>query len=77
MDTSNHSSMMSLFEQLGLPAKSDDIDSFLKSHSLRSDEQIEKATFWTNAQATFIEESLNEDSVWSDLVDQLDVQLRQ
>jgi hypothetical protein len=76
MDTSNHQTMRSLFEQLGLPAESEQIKDFIKQHPLLRHEQIEKASFWSRGQAAFIEESISDDSDWSVLVDQLDAQLR-
>ncbi|MBU2863260.1 DUF2789 domain-containing protein [Reinekea forsetii] len=76
MDTTDHSHMASLFEQLGLSASNEDIERFVSSHSLDAGVSIEKAPFWTTAQASFLEESISEDSDWAELVDQLAVLLR-
>jgi hypothetical protein len=77
MDTSNHHNLQSLFEQLGLPADTEQINQFIKHHPLDKQVRIEHATFWTPAQAAFIQESISNDSDWVELVDHLDVQLRQ
>ena len=76
MDTCNHNIMESLFEQLGLPSESNKIVEFIRLHSLVDDEKIEEAYFWSVAQIAFIKESINKDSEWTTLVDQLDAQLR-
>jgi hypothetical protein len=68
--------MKSLFEQLGLPSESKKIVEFISLHSLVGDEKIEEAYFWSDAQVAFIKESINKDSDWTTLVDQLDAQLR-
>lgn len=77
MDTSDHYTMQSLFSQLGLPAEPKQIKSFIEAHPLTKQERIGQASFWTPSQAAFIQESISEDSDWTELVDQLDVQLRQ
>ena len=54
MDTSQHS-MHNLFEQLGLPSSEQDIEQFIRTHRLFSqDIQLDQATFWTPAQADFL-----------------------
>jgi hypothetical protein len=35
-----------------------------------------QASFWTQAQASFLREAIEEDADWAELVDQLDVMLR-
>lgn len=35
-----------------------------------------QASFWTQAQASFLREAIEEDADWVELVDQLDVMLR-
>jgi hypothetical protein len=37
---------------------------------------IENAEFWNVAQASFLADSLQEDSDWSEIIDQLDIMLR-
>lgn len=77
MDSSNHYTMQTLFEQLGLPSRTEQIDAFIEAHDLKQHERIEHAAFWSPAQASFVEESIREDSDWVVLVDQLDAQLHQ
>jgi Protein of unknown function (DUF2789) len=76
MDTNMHT-MPTLFEQLGLPSQEEDIESFLAQHKLQNNNiHLAQADFWSPAQRDFLEESLVEDSVWAEVVDQLDVLLR-
>lgn len=66
-----------LFAQLGLAADEDSIDEFIEAHKgLRSEIHIEKAEFWTRAQANFIMNALTEDAEWAELTDQLNTRLR-
>lgn len=75
MDTSSHS-MESLFMQLGLGNDQAAISSFIDNHHLGSETPLLKATFWNNSQLQFIQEAWQQDSDWSEIVDQLDVMLR-
>lgn len=75
MDTSNHHSLRTLFEQLGLPSENDDIAAFIRDHQLANGEKIAKAQFWTEAQANFLAESLKRDADWAIKVDELAVSL--
>ncbi|WP_018690848.1 DUF2789 domain-containing protein [Algicola sagamiensis] len=75
MDTSAHN-MTTLFTQLGLPSDDASIDQFIASHSLRKEQAIDEASFWTSSQACFIRESLTEDADWAEIIDQLDTMLR-
>jgi len=77
MDYSNHYTMQTLFEQLGLPSTPEQIDAFISSNHLKKHERIEQASFWSPAQISFIEDSIREDADWVALVEQLDVQLHQ
>lgn len=61
-----------LFAQLGLPNDDQSIAQFLARHaSLPPGVLLPDATFWTPAQATFLRESLSQDSDWCGVVDQL------
>ena len=76
MDDFEHT-MGDLFAQLGLPNSDKEIDDFIHQYRpIPSILPLEKAGFWNNAQSQFIQEALNEDSNWAELVDQLDVRLR-
>lgn len=66
-----------LFAQLGLPKDEQGIRGFLSAHSpLDEGVPLPDAPFWTSAQATFLRDSLLEDSDWAELVDQLSEALR-
>ncbi len=66
-----------LFAQLGLANSSSDIDCFIHSHRPIPDEvALADATCWTNSQSAFLREAIDEDSDWSELVDQLNSRLR-
>lgn len=76
MDTSAHTMQM-LFLQLGLPARPEDIQSFIESHKgLRPDVHLSEFDFWTPAQAEFLRAAIADDSDWCEIVDELDSSLR-
>jgi len=75
MDTSLHN-LTNLFAQLGLDNTKSGIDAFIAEHRLASTTPINKAPFWTRGQASFLTESLAEDSDWSEVIDQFDTLLR-
>lgn len=76
MDTSAHT-MQNLFLQLGLDNSDAAIEQFFASHTLPDDIKLENADWWSAAQAAFIKECLSSDSDWAEVVDQLNVRLRQ
>lgn len=75
MDTNLHT-MKTLFQQLGLPSNDSSMDAFFHNFHLPRNIPLENAAFWSKAQAQFIHEALQEDSDWSEIVDQLNSQLR-
>lgn len=75
MDTSNHD-IAALFAQLGLDSSPGAIKNFLTSHFLASNENLVQASFWSPAQAQFLQEAINDDAEWAEAVDQLDVLIR-
>ncbi len=75
MDTSKHS-MKTLFEQLGLSANETAIENFIFNNHLGNDIPLDHAACWNTGQAQFIREALDQDSDWSEVVDQLDALLR-
>ncbi len=67
-----------LFAQLGLPADVPSIAAFIQSHSpLPPATRLEDAPFWTPPQAELLRENLQEDADWAELVDQLNLALRE
>ena len=75
MDFSTHT-INTLFQQLGLPATDTEIDSFFSRHKLDPETRLLDAEFWSEAQAAFLKEALEEDADWVEIVDQLDARLR-
>lgn len=77
MEMHRHS-LESLFEQLGLPHTSKDIESFIQKHSPQLDHAlpIHRASFWNDSQSAFLKEAKKEDADWVEVVDHLDVLLR-
>ncbi len=66
-----------LFAQLGLGNSSTDIDGFIHSHRPIPDEvSLPDAKCWSNSQSAFLREAIEDDSDWSELVDQLNSRLR-
>ncbi|HLV78472.1 MAG TPA: DUF2789 domain-containing protein [Marinobacter sp.] len=77
MDTSQHS-LSTLFEQLGLPSDKTSIEQFIAHHGpILPETLLYQAPFWTDAQASFLENGLKDDSDWAVIIDELDVLLRQ
>jgi hypothetical protein len=66
-----------LFEQLGLKSDHHSIEHFVQTHqTLTERTPLYKASFWSAAQSTFLEESISEDADWAVVVDSLDGLLR-
>ncbi len=71
-----HHRLPQLFEQLGLPASPEAIDSFIASHRpLPESTPLDQAPFWTPAQAAFLREEILEDGDWAEVVDELNLRL--
>ena len=76
MDRSAHD-MNTLFAQLGLANDQQSITDFIRDHQgLKGTTCLSEAQFWTPSQASFLREAINQDSDWSEVVDQLDTLLR-
>ena len=76
METPFHD-LKDLFEQLGLASDGPSIRAFIDAHRPLPDAvKLAEAPFWSDSQATFIREELQEDADWAELVDRLDVALR-
>lgn len=65
-----------LFEQLGLESQPNAIAQFMATHKLASQIHLTEAPFWTQAQKSFLTEALEADAQWTELIEQLDTQLR-
>ncbi|MBD3656581.1 MULTISPECIES: DUF2789 domain-containing protein [Marinobacter] len=76
MDTTTHN-LNTLFDQLGLPSDDASIEKFVASHSpLAREIALRDAPFWSQSQASFLEEGLEDDSDWAEVIDELDALLR-
>lgn len=76
MDTSKHT-FSALFEQLGMPADKQSIEDFIAKHSpLPSEIALQDAPFWSESQSQFLEEGLEDDSDWAEIIDELDALMR-
>lgn len=76
MDTSNHT-FSTLFEQLGLPSDKQSIEDYIAKHSpLPSEIALQDAPFWSESQSHFLEEGLEDDSDWAEIIDELDALMR-
>ena len=72
MDSSTHN-LQTLFLQLGLENRTEDIQSFVADHKpLPPDVLLPEADFWKPSQAQFLREAILEDSDWCAVVDELD-----
>ncbi|QYJ77830.1 DUF2789 domain-containing protein [Shewanella acanthi] len=65
-----------LFEQLGLDNQPQAMSTFIAGHKLSAKTHLSDATFWNEAQRNFIIEALEADAEWTELIEQLDTQLR-
>ena len=71
MDLSSHN-MSNLFKQLGLPSDETSIRQFIKDNGpIPADQPIYEASCFTDAQAAFLAQGLDEDSDWSEVIDTL------
>lgn len=68
--------MPELFAQLGLDNSNLAIARFIQFHYLPPQTSIVHAPFWSSSQRRFLDECLEQDSEWCELVDQLDSRLR-
>ncbi|HSG02397.1 MAG TPA: DUF2789 family protein [Marinobacterium sp.] len=69
-------SLTELFTQLGLGATQEEIDAFILAHQIVDHSlPLADASFWDEAQSTFLREALAEDSDWSEVVDELNARL--
>jgi len=76
LDTSIHS-LSGLFAQLGLPNSPAEIQSFIDRHKpLPQAEPLANAAIWNLSQATFLREAIAKDSDWAEVVDELNLLLR-
>lgn len=76
VDTSSHT-IETLFRQLGLPDRPDEIQAFVAEHKAeRRDTPLCELPFWSSSQAEFLRIAVAEDADWCEVVDQLDALLQ-
>lgn len=66
-----------LFEQLGLDATQDAIDTFVERHQLDQNTPLHEAGFWSESQRSFIISHWKKDDEWAIVVDTLNALLHQ
>lgn len=76
MDRSKHD-MTSLFAQLGIKNSDEEIERFIATNrGIPENQALADADFWSTGQAQFLQEAIQLDSDWSEMVDSLDALLR-
>ena len=76
MDSQQHN-ITSLFDQLGLPSSTEDIQAFIDLHRpVEAQIKLCDAPFWTIAQAQFLREQIKNDADWAVIIDTFDTSLR-
>lgn len=66
-----------LFEQLGLPNSDDAIERFIaETKSPEADMPLPQWPIWSATQSAFLQEAVEQDAEWAEVVDQLDARLR-
>jgi hypothetical protein len=71
-------SLPSLCKQLGLPDDPVSIERFIAVHSpLKPELHLAEAFFWTPGQKAFLREEILEDADWAEVVDELNLRLRE
>ena len=64
-------------DALIIEGSAQDIDAFIHDHRpLDNSVQLADAEFWSPTQREFLREALEQDSDWSEVIDQLDTRLR-
>ena len=70
-------SIVTLFDQLGLDSTEAGIDKFIeKNGPLSGSIELHEAKFWNRCQSSFLKQVLDDDAEWVEVVNQLDVMLR-
>ena len=67
----NNRTLGELFEQLGLSSQKIHIERFIERHQLKPGSILADALYWAPEQKAFLIEAKDEDSEWSEVVDQL------
>ena len=66
-----------LFDQLGLPSNDDDIAGFIERHKPVGDAvYIHQMSFFNESQQAFLQEAVENDADWAEVIDTLDSLIR-
>ena len=65
------------FQQLGLDASAEGIETFIHEHQLHKDLTLLDAPYWSEAQRQFLSEKIASDGEWAIVVDQLNESLHE
>ena len=67
-----------LFDQLGLDDTDAAIQAFINRHKpLPGNVELHQADYWNPSQSSFLKQAIDDDADWAEVVDHLDVLLRE
>lgn len=76
MEINDHS-LSALFDQLGLASSESAIREFIKKNApLPQTMALHQASIWNASQSAFLQQAIEDDADWSEVVDQLNIMLR-
>ncbi|MDX2424710.1 MAG: DUF2789 domain-containing protein [Cycloclasticus sp.] len=76
MEINDHS-LGALFDQLGLASSESAIRTFIKQNApLPPTMALHQANIWNASQSAFLQQAIEDDADWSEVVDQLNIMLR-
>jgi len=68
-------SMNNLFAQLGLDSSDKAINEFINENQLAEGESLKGSKIWNDSQRAFLQEEWNKDSMWAQIIDDLNLLL--
>jgi hypothetical protein len=67
--------MNNLFAQLGLDSSDDAINEFIEKNQLAAGESLKESKIWNDNQRTFLQEEWDKNSMWTQVIDDLNLLL--
>lgn len=67
--------MNNLFAQLGLDSSGDAINEFIEKNQLAEGESLKESKIWNDSQRTFLQEEWDKNSMWTQVIDDLNLLL--
>lgn len=67
--------MNNLFAQLGLDSSDDAINEFIEKNQLAAGESLKESKIWNDSQRTFLQEEWDKNSMWTQVIDDLNLLL--